>query len=474
MSKEELVQFLTELDNLEALAGSLEPPKKEDTGWVEWEVQARPNQLPPQGNWRYWLILSGRGWGKTKTGANWVISQVRSGKCKRIALVGATAADVRDVMIEGESGIMASSPPWFKPRYIPSLRRLVWANGAIATTYSAEEPERLRGPQHDGAWVDELGAWRHMRMQNTWDMMQLGLRLGDNPQCVITTTPKPNALIRELTKMPHTYLTKGSTYDNRANLAEGFFTDIIKKYEGTRLGRQELDAEILDDTPGALWTIDTIDKYRVEAVPQLVKLVIGIDPSITAIDDSSNETGIITAGLGANQHIYIMNDASMVATPYKWGLTAIQLYHEYMANAIIAESNQGGLMVEHTLRTVELDGKKIGKDVVIKLVKATQGKRSRAEPVSSMYEQGRVHHIGYYPELESQMTTWLPGEDSPDRMDALVWACAELNPNLYRVFHAAAGGTRPNPNVPLPATNTPPLRMPQAGRITKPNNKRIF
>jgi len=329
-----------------------------------WPAIARPNQLPPPGDWQIWLLLAGRGFGKTRTLAEWVCHQTASGQAGRIALVTATAADARDVLVEGESGILAVAPPWFRPVYESSKRRLTWPNGAMATTFSAEEPERLRGPQHDAAVCDELGAWSH---PETWDMLQFGLRLGGNPRCLVATTPRPTKLIRELLAREgrDVAVTRGSTYENRANLAAGFFDQVIRKYEGTRLGRQELNAELLEDTPGPRENINP--SRRKSRSPHI----------------------------GAH------------------------------ADRIVAERNNGGAMVEATIRMVD-------NNLPVTTVWASHGKVARAEPVSALYEQGRVHHIGTFPQLEDQMCAFTTDFDraragySPDRVDALVWALTEL------------------------------------------------
>lgn len=335
-----------------------------------------------------------------------------------MALVGPTAADARDVMIEGESGLLAISPPWFRPLYEPSKRRLTWPNGAIATAYSADEPNRLRGPQHDLAWADELAAWRYL--VEAWDMLQFGLRLGMNPRLVVTTTPRPLQLIRDLIADATTVVTRGSTYDNAGNLAPKFLRKIQQRYEGTRLGRQEIGAEILDDTPGALWTLKAIDDLRVKrsAVPTLVRVVVGIDPNATSGDDS-NEAGIVAAGLGTDGHGYVLDDVSLHGSPSTWAEAAVKLFRETNADRIVAETNNGGEMVELVIRTVD-------PSVPYRGVWASRGKQTRAEPISALYEQGKVHHVGVFAKLEDQMTTWVPGQTSPDRMDALVWTLSDL------------------------------------------------
>jgi phage terminase large subunit-like protein len=258
----------------------------------DWSFWARPNQLPPSGEWRVWLVLAGRGFGKTRTGAEMIRARVTAGTAHRLALVAPTAGDARDIMVEGESGILAVSPPWERPRYEPSKRRLTWANGAIATLFSADEPERLRGPQHDAAWCDELASWRH---PEAWDMLMFGLRLGTDPRVVVTTTPRATTLLRNLMSDPTVVITRGTTYENRANLAPAFFGQIIRKYRGTRLGRQELEAELLEDVPGALWNRGMLEGSRAHTAPLLIRVVVAIDPAASSTD-RADETGIIVAG----------------------------------------------------------------------------------------------------------------------------------------------------------------------------------
>jgi len=389
----------------------------------DWELWARDSQLPPTGSWSVWLVLAGRGFGKTRTGAEWVREQIRRGR-KRIALVAPTAADARDVMVEGESGLLAIFPRSERPIYEPSKRRVLFAGGAMATLYSADEPERLRGPQHDAAWCDELGSWRY---PEAWDMLMFGLRLGENPQAVVTTTPKPVPLVREILASATTAVTRGSTYENRANLAPSFLTMILGKYEGTRLGRQEIHAEVLDDVPGALWTQAILDACRVAHAPQLVRVAIGVDPSATAGEDS-DETGIIVAGVGIDGHGYVFEDVTCKESPDGWGRRAVQAYHANSADLLVAEVNNGGDMVGHVIRTID-------PNVNFKAVRATKGKVRRAEPVAALYEQGRVHHVGVFGALEDQMRMMTPAADlidSPDRADALVWVLTELMVNVQR------------------------------------------
>ena len=387
----------------------------------EWPFRARAEQLPPPGDWRIWLLLAGRGFGKTRTGAELVRARVAAHTARRIALVAPTAADARDVMVEGESGLLAIAPPADRPLYEPSKRRLTWPNGAVATTFSADEPERLRGPQHDFAWCDELAAWRYPQ---AWDMLMFGLRLGEDPRAVVTTTPRPTKLIHALIADPKVVMTRGRTGENRANLAPAFLAQIVRRYRGTRLGRQELDAEILDDMPGALWQHGIIDAARVNAMPELRRVVVAIDPA-AASHDHADETGIIVAGRDGNGHGYVLADASGHYAPAQWARAAIAAYAAHRADRIVAEVNNGGEMVEATLRMID-------PGVPFSAVRASRGKAARAEPVAALYEQGRIHHIGVFAALEDQMCAFSADFDrntagySPDRVDALVWALTEL------------------------------------------------
>jgi phage terminase large subunit-like protein len=394
--------------------------------WSEW---ARPSQLPPPGDWRVWLLLAGRGFGKTRAGAEYVRARVKEG-ARRIALVGPTAEDTRDVMVEGDSGILAVSPPAEGPRYVPSKRRVVWPNGAVAALYSADEPRRLRGPQHDTAWCDELAAWRY---PETWDMLMFGLRAGTDPRAVVTTTPRPIRLLRELLADPKVAVTRGTTYDNRKYLAPAFFGQIVRKYEGTRLGRQELEAEILEDLPGALWSRAVIEACRSSLAPaDLVRVVVAIDPAASA-GETANETGIIVAGKDASGRGWVLADLSGRYQPADWARAAVAAYRAHRADRIVAEVNNGGDMVEATLRMVD-------PNVPFGAVHAARGKVARAEPVAALYEQGKVHHLGAFPLLEDQMCgftrdfgSWsgtgfdrAAAGSSPDRVDALVWALSDL------------------------------------------------
>lgn len=388
----------------------------------DWTFWARPSQLAPQGNWRTWLLKSGRGFGKTRAGAEFVRGIVEQGEAKYIAIVAPTAADARDVMVEGESGILSISPPWNRPVYEPSKRRLTWPNGAKATLYSADEPDRLRGPQHDLAWCDEVSSWRY---PEAWDMLMFGLRLGENPRVCVTTTPKPNKITKQLIKDPNTVVTSGSTYENRANLAPQYLSDIVKKYEGTRLGRQELYGELLDDVEGALWNWPMIERNRVKIPPKQFKyIVVSIDPAVTA-QEGSDETGILVLGQGIDGLGYVLDDLSGRYSPDEWARRAITAYHKWQANRIIAEVNQGGDMVADV---IERRDSTVGK---VKQIHAGRGKTTRAEPVAALSEQDKIKFLGTYPVLEDQLTNWVHGDPSPDRLDAMVHGFTDLMLGSY-------------------------------------------
>ena len=401
-----------------------------------WPFWARPNQLVPEGQWRTWLILAGRGWGKTRTGAETIRQWVMSGKYKRIALVGETTADVRSVMVDGESGLLNIGPKDERPEYFPSLRQLKWPNGAIATTYNATEPDQLRGPQHDAAWCDELAKWQYL--QETWDQLQFGLRLGDDPKTIITTTPRPLPILKKMINDPSVFTTRGSTMDNKDNMAAGFFATVQEKYGNTRLGRQELEGEILDDVPGALWSRTQIDENRLREAPvDLEQVLVAVDPAATSGEDA-DESGIIVIGLARDNEGYargyVLEDGSVKGTPEEWARKAVSLYRKWSADKIIAEKNNGGEMVSSVLKAVD-------RSIPIKLVHASRGKVVRAEPISALYEQGRVHHCGRFDKLEDQMCTFSQDNlrsnayGSPDRVDALVWGLTE-------VFEKIAGRRR--------------------------------
>jgi phage terminase large subunit-like protein len=361
--------------------------------------------------------MAGRGYGKTRTGAETARQWVKDG-FQYVNLIGATADDARDIMVQGESGILAICPPWDRPEYKPSQRKLVWPSGAESLIFTADEPERLRGKQHEKLWADELAAWRY---PEAWDQAKFGLRLGISPQAIITTTPRPTKLVREIIADSATHITRGNTMDNRANLAPSFFDAILKRYQGTRIGRQEIDGELLDDNPGALFRRGDIDAGRVKAAPSLTRIVVAIDPAVTNTEDS-DETGIVVAGIDGLGETHILADLSERNTPDGWARTAVKAYHDYNADRIIAEVNNGGDLVASVVRAVD-------RNVSYKEVRASRGKMIRAEPVAALYEQHKVHHVGSLPVLEDQMCEWNPADasaTSPDRMDAMVWAITEL------------------------------------------------
>ena len=401
----------------------------------DWEFRGRPEQFAPPGDWVTWLVLTGRGWGKTRTGSEFIRSMMcgrtplTAGQYHRLALVAETAADARDVMVEGESGILSVHPPAFRPLYEPSKRRLTWPNGAVASLFNATEPDQLRGPQHDLAWCDELAKWRYAN--ETWDMLQFGLRLGEHPRQLITTTPRPIPLIKQIMKDPKTVVTRGNTYENRANLAPSFFEQVVKRYEGTRLGRQELNAEVLDDVPGSLWTRTNLDENRrTEAqCPAFTRVVVGIDPAAIAESDTTSETGIVVAALGEDGRGYVLNDLSARLSPNGWARMALSGIDMYDGDAIVAEINNGGDMVVNTLRSARPTVRVIS-------VRASRGKVTRAEPIAALYEQNRISHVGTFAALEDQMVLFTPfgivGDTTADRVDSLVWAFSELFPGLTR------------------------------------------
>jgi phage terminase large subunit-like protein len=412
-----------------------------------WKLIARPEQLPPEGDWDVWTLLAGRGNGKTRTGAETIKDWAESGTCRRLALVAPTADDARKVMVEGESGLLslyADVPEYQRPLFEPSRKLITWPNGAIASLYSSEKPDRLRGPQHDGAWADELAAWATVVPKKdrsasivqegrppAWDQLLLGLRLGDHPRTVVTTTPRPTPLIRALLRDPSVAISKGSTYDNATNLAPSFLRAILKAYEGTRIGRQELHAELLDDNPNALWKQTQIDALRVAAAPmEFIRAALAIDPAVSTNPDS-DLTGIVGGGLapcrlfpecGGELHAFITEDASDIFTPSGWAKRAGKMYAAMEADRIIGEVNNGGDLVEANVVA------NAGLPVAFRAVHASRGKYVRAEPVAALYEQGKVHHVGTHGKLEDEMTQWDPisGLRSPSRMDALVWLLTDL------------------------------------------------
>lgn len=428
-------QLLAELPEEERVAALSKLPLSVQASLkYYWPFWARPDQLPPEGDdWSTWLILSGRGWGKTRTGAetirSWVCGDTPLGKGRygRIALVAETSSDGRDVMVEGESGLLAIHPKDFRPLYEPSKRRLTWPNGAVASIYNATEPDQLRGPQHDAAWSDEMAKWK--LMQETWDQLQFGLRLGQNPRQIITTTPRPLPLVKALLTNPTCRVTRGRTRDNQDNLATPFIRQIEERFGGTRLGRQELDGEILDDIPGALWARTNIDANRVYEVPEdLERVIVAVDPA-TSSEELSDENGIVVVGMARDKdgyaRGYVLEDASMKGSPEEWAKKAVMMYRKWSADRIVAEKNQGGEMVSSVLKAAD-------RSVPVKLVHASRGKIIRAEPISALYEQNRICHVNRHDKLEDQMCTFSVdnirsnGYGSPDRVDALVWGLTEL------------------------------------------------
>ncbi len=398
---------------------------------TDWHIWARDDQLPPQQDrenpWRVWLVLGGRGAGKTRAGAEWIrakalgLAPFANAPAARIALVGETLGDVRHVMIEGVSGLLSIHAHDERPRFESSKMQLTWPNGAIAQAFGGDNPESLRGPQFDTAWVDELAKWREP--EHGWDMLQFGLRLGDPPQMVVTTTPKALPLLTKIMADPSTVVTRSKTYDNAANLAPAFIKEISRRYAGTALARQELDGEIVDMRAGSLWRRDWINAHRVTAIPELKSIVVAVDPPVTATA-SSDACGIIVVGLGPDNRAYVISDRTVQGRePHMWARAAVAAYQEFEADRIVAEINQGGDLVVSVLRQID-------PGVAVQKVRATRGKWLRAEPVAALYAEGRVSHVGTYPQLEDQMCAFgadgLSSGRSPDRLDALVWALTSL------------------------------------------------
>lgn len=406
-------------------------PKELDQYEYSWRgLWARPDQLLPgtraaaiqRKDWRYWLVQAGRGYGKTRTGSETVREWAET-PGERILMIAPTANDVREVMIEGPSGLLSCYPPDSRPEYNSSRHLVTFASGAIGITRSADEPERLRGPQFTKFWADELCAWRFA--QEAWDQLSFGFRLRSvSLQGIITTTPKPIDVIKNLIARPTTVITRGSSYDNRANLSEAYYEDVIAPYEGTRLGRQELQGELLEDIPGALWTRAIIDAYKIKLSDikwdLMVRIVVAIDPAVTA-GEKSDSTGIVVAGLTDTGHVIVIDDLTCKESPMGWARIAIAAYRQYRADRIVGEVNNGGDLVEANIRSVDAN-------VSYRSVRASRGKAIRAEPIAALYEQGRAHHVGSLPALEDEMCGFVPGVStkSPDRMDALVWAITEL------------------------------------------------
>jgi phage terminase large subunit-like protein len=372
--------------------------------------------------WRTWLVLGGRGSGKTRAGAEWVRALATgSVPVGRIALVAETLNDARAIMVEGNSGLMAVHPLRHRPTFEPTKRQLTWPNGAIAQLFSAEDPESLRGPQFEAAWCDELAKWKHA--QAAWDMLQFGLRLGERPRQVVTTTPRPIPLLKAIMDDPATRLTHAPTRANARNLAASFLAEIERRYAGTRLGRQELEGELIEDRSDALWKREWIELGRMAEIPELGRIVVAVDPGVTS-GVKANASGIVAAGLGEGGRAYVLADRTLAGyEPEVWAHAAVKLYRELAADCLVFEANQGGELVAMALRRVD-------ENVALKAVTATRGKWLRAEPVAALYAQGRVSHVGLFPELEDEMADFGPdglsSGRSPDRLDALVWALTEL------------------------------------------------
>lgn len=413
----EIIQSLTEAQATELL-------------W-DWQAWARPNQLAPAGDWMTWLVLAGRGFGKTRCGAEWVRDNVTTKRAGSIALIAETQKDLEEVMCFGVSGIASVFPPHQKPKITKKPIKIEFHTGAIAHGYNATEPDQLRGPNFDLAWGDELAKWRYAR--ETWDQLQFGLRLGNHPRQIITTTPRPIPILKEILASITTVVTRGITTDNHANLAPSFIDYITGKYGGTRLGRQELSAEILDDVPDALWTRAALDRDRINQskLPTLKRVVVAIDPAakLNSVPEDGAATGIVVAGVGEDGRGYVLDDATCRESPNGWARKAVACFDRYEGDCIVGEVNNGGDMVAAVVKAVR-------PTAPFKAVHASKGKWTRAEPISSLYEQGRISHVGTFASLEDEMVNFghngMAGDASPDRVDALVWALTELFPAIVK------------------------------------------
>lgn len=394
----------------------------------DWRFWARPKQLPPEGDWRTWVIRAGRGFGKTRAGAEWLHERAHDQPGRRMALVAQTPADARDYCVEGPGGLLQNRPLWCVnagdgwPDYEPSKRRVTWPNGSQATIYSSEEPRQLRGFSGDTAWLDEFAKWTNPR--ECWDNLMFGMReaSSDRPRVCITTTPRPLKILTQIEAKDSTRVVTGSSYENSANLDPTWFNEILADYEGTTIGRQELYAEILDEYPGALWSRELLESAHLlpeDELPDMARIVVAVDPAVTSGEDS-DETGIIVAGVTSDDVAYVLADETCRRSPEGWAKVVVSNYHRYGADRVVAEVNNGGDLVETVLRTHD-------RSVSYKPVRASRGKRTRAEPVAALYEQGRVRHAPGLDALEDQMVAFLPDQrESPDRVDALVWGLTEL------------------------------------------------
>lgn len=414
---------------------------------TDWHFLRRPDQALPMGTWRTVLVMAGRGWGKSRFGAESVNELVSEHDYRRVGLIGRTAADVRDVMVHGPSGLLNAGPPEYRPKHYPSKRLLRWPNGAEALTFSADKPDQLRGPQYDLVWGDEVATWR---TRDVWDQISFGLRVPHpmGARAILTTTPRPKAWLRAIMQDPGTVTIRGRTLDNAANLDPEQVRKLLLRYQGTTIGRQELDGELFDEAPGARWKRATLEEYRRQDVVPLAlrerwvlgqaddtlrddtakavlaslrftRVVVAVDPAVSA-EEGSDETGIVVMGIDREGHLWLLDDVSGRYSPNEWATQAVASFHRWKADRIVAEKNQGGEMVESTIRQVD-------RNAPITLVSASRGKEVRADPVAAVYEQGRAHHIRVFGDLEDQLCGWEPGDaDSPDRLDALVWAGTEL------------------------------------------------
>lgn len=423
-------QLLAESGQLDDFLASLSDAELQALPY-DWHFWARPKQLEPTGNWFIWLLIPGRGFGKTRAGAEVVQSRVERGLWKNIALINDTEADVRKYMIEGESGLVPISPPWCKAVYEAHKARVCWPEApggpAYAHMFSAEAPQSARGGNHDGAWADEAAKWRNLRKQDqeggtAWDNILLSLRTGPDPRMVVTTTPRAIQWLRDLKKRSDVHITTGSSFENRANLSPVFYSSVIEPLLGTRLGRQEVFGEDIEDVEGALWSRVRLDANRVQAIPALDRVVVAIDPAGTS-KRTSDETGLVVCGClgkGAKAHGYVLEDLSGRYSPQEWARLAIDAYQRHRADRIVAEVNFGGEMVEAVLRSQSAN-------VAYKALHASRGKAVRAEPVAALDEQGRAHMVGAHARLEDELCQWVPGDpESPGRLDAMVWAMTEL------------------------------------------------
>ena len=388
----------------------------------DWRARARPSQLPPaawlSGERPIWLIQTGRGWGKTLTGSNVVRMEQEAGRARYMAFIERTPADARDTMIEGPTGIMHQYPSHRRPLYEPAKRRLTFPNGAQATIYTAAEPDAVRGGNFDLVWAEELATWK---APETWTNAKLAMRYGAHPRAIITTTPKPTQLMRQLQEDPAVVVTRGNTHENRANLPPGYFSSVVDPLEGSRLGRQEIHGELVDEMPGALFSRADLDRFRVQEAPSLRRIVVGVDPTVGEADDEEiAECGIVVAGLGNDGHGYVLADLSRRASPLVWARTVTSAWTMWHADRVIAEDNNGGEMVALTLRTIH-------PGIPVTKRRASRSKEARAEPIAALCETGRIHLVGHHDGLEDQLCSWVPGSgESPDRLDAMVWAFTEL------------------------------------------------